>query len=81
VKNEGTKDAKGLKLWAAFDGRNDVVLNPETSEFYDLEIEGETTVMIVLNVPRDIRSRLIVRVQDAFGNTLDESFSEWFNTG
>ncbi len=81
VKNEGTKDAKGLKLWAAFDGRNDVLLNPETSEFFDLDIEGETTVMIVLNVPRDIRSRLIVRVQDAFGNTIDESFSEWFNTG
>jgi hypothetical protein len=81
VKNEGTKDAKGLKLWAAFDGRNDVVLNPETSEFFNLDIEGEMTVMIVLNVPRDIHSRLIVRVQDAFGNTIDESFSEWFNTG
>lgn len=81
VKNEGTKDAKGLKLWAAFDGRNDVLLSPETSEFFDLDIEGETMVMIVLNVPRDIRSRLIVRVQDAFGNTIDESFSEWFNTG
>jgi hypothetical protein len=81
VKNEGTKDARGLKLWAAFDGRNDIELNPETSEFFDLDIEGETTVMIVLNVPRDIRSRLIVRVQDAFGNTIDESFSEWFNTG
>jgi hypothetical protein len=81
VKNEGTKEAKGLKLWAAFDGHNDVILNPETSEFFDLDIEGEMTVMIVLNVPRDIRSRLIVRVQDAFGNTIDESFSEWFNTG
>ena len=81
VKNEGTDDARGLKLWAAFDGRNEVILNEGTSEFFDLDIDEEATVMIVLNVPRDIHSRLIIRVQDAFGNTMDESFSEWFNTG
>jgi len=80
VKNEGTDDAKGLKIWAAFDGRNDEILNEGTSLFFDLNIEEED-IIIKLNVPGDIRTRLIVRVIDAFGNVMDEKTSEWFNTG
>lgn len=81
IANVGTDEAKGLKLYVAFDARDGEVLNPKTSEFFDLAVEEETQIMLVTNVPKNIRTRIIVRILDAFDNVMDESFSEWYKTG
>lgn len=80
IKNVGTAEAKGIKLFAGFDAGENKVWNPEESNFINLDIEEEDTVNMILNAPKNVRTRIIVRVLDPWGNIMDESFSEWFNT-
>ena len=80
IRNVGTAEATGIKLFAGFEGKGNEVLNPTESTFFDIEIGEETTVVLEIRVPRDIYTRIIVRVLDPWGNVMDESYSEWFDT-
>jgi hypothetical protein len=80
IRNVGTAEARGVKLYAAFDGGGGVVWNPVESAFFNLDPGEETTVMLELVVPRDVETRLLVRILDPWGNVMDESHSEWFDT-
>ena len=80
VRNVGTAEAKGIKLFAAFEGEGGEVWNPMESTFFDLDIGEETTVVLELRVPRNVHARIIVRVLDPWGNVMDESYSEWLDT-
>jgi hypothetical protein len=80
IQNVGTAEAKGIKLYAAFMGKGEQIWNPEESAFFNLNIEEETSIMLELSVPRDVRTRLVVRVLDPWGDVMDESYSEWFDT-
>jgi len=80
VQNVGTAEARGVKLYVAFEGEKGEIWNPEESAFYNIDVGGEITVVLELNVPEHVRTRLIVRVLDPWGNVMDESQSDWFET-
>lgn len=80
IRNVGTAEAVGIKLYAAFDVGEEELLNAEESTFFDLGVEEETSKMLELTVPRDVNTRLVVRVLDPWENIMDESYSEWFDT-
>jgi hypothetical protein len=80
VQNVGTAEARGVKLYVAFEGEEGEIWNPAESAFYNIDVGGEITVVLELNVPENVRTRLIVRVQDPWGNAMDESRSDWFET-
>ena len=80
IQNVGTAEARGVKLFAAFDAGGGEVWNPVESAYFDLDVGEETAVMLELSVPKDVHTRILVRVLDAWGNVMDESHSEWFDT-
>jgi hypothetical protein len=80
IRNVGTAEARGVKLYAAFDAGGGAVWNPVESAFFNLDPGEETTVMLELVVPRNVHTRLLVRILDPWGNVMDESHSEWFDT-
>lgn len=80
IRNVGTAEAVGIKLYAAFDVGGEELVNAEESTFFDLGVEEETSKMLELTVPRDVNTRLVVRVLDPWGNIMDESYSDWFET-
>jgi len=80
VKNLGSAMATGIKVYAAFDAGEDYVWNPEESEAFDLNIGRDVTLKLVLNVPENEYTRLIVGILDAEGYLVDVSYSEWFHT-
>jgi len=80
VRNVGTAEAKGIKLYAAFEVGDGVFLNPVQSNFFDLGVGEETTVMLEFAEPANMYARIVVRVLDPFGVVMDESQSAWFDT-
>lgn len=83
VKNEGTAAARNVFVEAGYDtGENTVPLrwwNPEKSEFFDLAPDSEKTIVLLLREPRGEHTRFIVQTVYE-GCTVDESYSEWFDT-
>jgi len=80
VQNVGTAEAKGIKLYAAFEVGDGVFLNPVQSNFFDLGVGEETTVMLEFAEPANMYARIVVRVLGPFGVVMDESHSAWFDT-
>ena len=81
VKNVGSAMAKGIKVYAAFDQeREGYVWNAEESDAFDLHFGREVTIKLILDVPKNKYTRLIVGVLDAEGYLVDISYSEWFKT-
>jgi hypothetical protein len=80
IQNVGTAEATGIKLFVAFEGDGDVLWNPRESDFFDLDVGEETTIMLELDEPRNVHTRLLIRVLDPFGAVMDESHSLWYDT-
>ena len=80
VQNLGTAEARGVKLYAFFEGEGDVIWNPVESILFDLAVGEETTIMLELDEPRNVHTRLVVHVLDPWGDVMDESHSVWFDT-
>ena len=54
--------------------------NPRESTLFDLDVGEETTIMLELDEPRNVHTRLVIRVLDPFGAVMDESHSVWYDT-
>ena len=80
VKNLGTAEARGIKLYAFFEGEGGVIWNPVESTLFDLVVGEETTIMLELDEPRDVHTRLVVHIVDPWGDVMDESHSVWYDT-
>jgi hypothetical protein len=80
IQNVGTAEATGIKLFVAFEGEGDVLWNPRESDLFDLDVGEDTTVMLELDEPRNVHTRLVIRVLDPFGAVMDESHSLWYDT-
>jgi hypothetical protein len=80
ITNLGTAEARGFKLFVAYEGEDGVFWNAVESAFFDLGVGEETTIVLELNEPRNFHTRIVVRVLDPWGNIMDESYSEWFDT-
>ena len=80
IQNVGTAEATGIKLFVAFEGEGDVLWNPRESALFDLAVGEETTIMLELDEPRNVHTRLVVRVLDPWGDVMDESHSVWYDT-
>lgn len=80
VTNEGTAMASDILLYASFDAGEDYVWNEVESSSLNLNVGKSYTVTLTLDVPEDENTRLIVGVADAEGYSIDESFSDWFDT-
>lgn len=78
VKNVGTAEARGIKIFAGFDVGYSMILNPRESDFFDLDVEAVSSLELLLRVPLEEHMRLVVRVLDPWGLVLDESYSNWF---
>ncbi len=80
VKNSGTKAARLIKVYGAFDAGGEQVWNPVESEPFNLNIGASAKVQIGLEAPQGEHTRLIIGVLSSEGYLLDQSYSEWFDT-
>jgi hypothetical protein len=80
VSNVGTAVASGIVVYASFDAGEDYIWNEETSDSFDLNIGKQVTITLHLSVPSNENTRLIVGIADSEGYSIDESYSEWFET-
>ncbi len=80
VTNEGTAIASDIMVYASFDVGGDYIWNEEESSSFSLSMGNSYTVTLILNVPKNENTRLIVGVVDSEGYSVDESYSEWFDT-
>jgi hypothetical protein len=80
VQNLGTAEARGIKLRAFYEGEGGVIWNLVESTLFNLDVGEETTIMLELTEPRNVHTRLVIRVLDPFGAVMDESHSVWYDT-
>jgi predicted transglutaminase-like cysteine proteinase len=80
VQNLGTAEARGMKLYTFFEGEGDAIWNPVESSLFDLAVGEETTIMLELDEPRNVHTRILVYVLDPWGDVMDESHSVWYDT-
>ena len=80
VENVGTAIAKGIKVYAAFDAGEGYVWNTEESEPFDLNFGRKVTIQLILDVPPNKYTRIIVGILDLEDYLIDKSYSDWFNT-
>ena len=80
VQNLGTAEARGVKLYVFFEEEGDVIWNPVESTLFDLAVGEATTIMLELDEPRNVHTRLVVHVLDPWGDVMDESHSVWYDT-
>ncbi len=80
IQNVGTGEADNLKLFVAYEGNEGEIWNAVESTFFDLAVGEQTTIMLETNEPRDVHTRVLVRVLDAWGNVMEETHSTWFDT-
>jgi len=80
IENVGTAMAEDIRVYAAFDSEGDYVWNPEESDQFDLNFGANLSIQLVLDVPSNKYTRIIVGVLDSEGHLTDVSYSEWFNT-
>lgn len=77
VTNLGTGAAAATRVYAAFDAGGGKVYNPVVSAPRVLGPQSRETYLLELDVPRNVKTRLLVRVVQG-GTILDESRSDWF---
>ena len=80
VENVGTSEARGIKIFAGFKVGYSLLLNPGESDFFYLDVEGASSLEILLSVPDERNMCLVVRVLDPCGLVLDESSSNFINS-
>ena len=80
VTNEGTAMASDIRVYASFDAGEEYVWNEEESTPFSLNIGNSYSVTLVLDVPRNENTRLIIGIVDVDGYSMDESYSNWFDT-
>lgn len=80
VTNEGTAMASDIRVYASFDAGEEYVWNEEESPPFSLNIGNSYSVTLVLDVPRNENTRLIIGIVDVDGYSMDESYSNWFDT-
>jgi len=80
VSNVGTAIASDIFVYASFDAGEGNILNKETCDSFDLNFGESETISLMLQVPRKMRIRLIVGIADSEGYSIDESYSNWFDT-
>lgn len=78
--NVGTAMAYDIYIYASFDAGEDYIWNEETSDSFALNIGNSVTITLLLDVPRNEHTRLIVGIADSEDYSIDESYSEWFDT-
>ena len=80
VSNLGTALAQDLKVYAALDAGEGYVWNPVETESFNLEFGREIILDVIVEVPENEFTRLIIGVLDSEGYLIDSSNSEWFDT-
>jgi chaperonin cofactor prefoldin len=80
VSNEGTAKAEGLSVWVAFDAGEGYVWNQIESDPFDLQFGREVTIDLLLDLPQNEHTRLMIRIYDSDRYYITDSFSEWFDT-
>jgi hypothetical protein len=80
IENVGSAMAEDIRVYAAFDEEGEYVWNSEESEPFDLNIGAKLSRQLVLDVPSNKYTRIMVGVLDSEGYLIDVSYSEWFNT-
>ncbi len=80
VTNEGTAMASDIRVYASFDAGEEYVWNEEESTPFSLNIGNSYSVTLVLDIPRNENTRLIIGIIDVDGYSMDESYSNWFDT-
>lgn len=80
IQNVGNAEATGIKVYVGIEGKEGLVYSSAESDFLDLEVEEETTVVLQLTTPYNKLVRIVVYILDPWGNVMEESFSEWFDT-
>jgi hypothetical protein len=78
VKNVGTAPAQGYMIKAGFEAGDDLLWNAETSDSINLEPGIEKTITLILSVPKNQYTRLVVEVLNGEGYYVDISYSDWF---
>ncbi|SFG22967.1 hypothetical protein SAMN05660649_01047 [Desulfotomaculum arcticum] len=76
ISNEGTATSKNTVVYAAFDAGDNNVYDQTYSKPFDLEPQTKAEITLHLKYPRNVQSRLIVKVisNDVL---MDESTSKW----
>jgi len=72
--------AQDIKVYAALDAGEGYIWNPVETESFDLEFGREITLDMIVEVPENEHTRLIIGVLDLEGYLIDKSNSEWFDT-
>jgi hypothetical protein len=72
--------ASDIRVYASFDAGEEYVWNEEESTPFSLNIGNSYSVTLVLDVPRNENTRLIIGIVDVDGYSMDESYSNWFDT-
>ena len=80
VQNVGTGAAENIKVFFAHEGEEGEIWDPVESSFFDLAVREEKTIALETDEPQGVRTRIVVRVLDAYGATMEESHSVWFDT-
>lgn len=80
IENVGTALAEGIRAYAAFDSEGDYVWGPEESNSFDLNFGAKVSIQLILDVPSNKYTRIMVGVLDSEGYLIDVSYSEWFDT-
>ena len=80
VSNFGTALAQDLKVYATLDTGEGYVWNSVETESFNLEFGREITLDVIVEVPENEFTRLIIGVLDSEGYLIDSSNSEWFDT-
>ena len=80
IENIGTAMAEDIRAYAAFDSVSNYVWNPEESNPFDLNIGGKVSIQLVLDVPSNKYTRIMVGILDSEGYLIDVSYSKWFDS-
>ena len=79
VTNYGEVPAKNVVVWAAFDAGSGLVYNQQQSAQFDLVDRGTRLVILQVRIPRNVHTRVLVRVSGSNFSTI-ETQSDWFDT-
>jgi gas vesicle protein len=80
VQNVGTGEAENIKVFFAHEGEEGEIWYPVESSFLDLAVGEEKAVALETDEPQGVRTRIVVRVLDAYGVIMEERHSTWFDT-
>lgn len=79
VDNIGSADAKNVFIFAGFDAGDNMLSRATDSEVFNVPMSGAVTARLTLEIPRNIRTRLVVQIIYE-GYAVDQSYSTWMDT-